>query len=92
MEELSIKIKICGRIYPIKANAADEAIIRKAAMEIDARCNRYAQDYGISDKQDLLAMVAFDCLVEFLKAPDQNTAVINEKIIFLTRLIETTIK
>ena len=64
MAELSIRLKIGDREYPMKVSAADEEKIRKAGKIINERIRDYRNRFGINDKQDLLAMVAFDCVVE----------------------------
>lgn len=64
MSEISIKIKIGERIYPMKVKQEDEARIREAGKIINDRIAKYMNKFGIGDKQDLLAMVAFDCLIE----------------------------
>lgn len=67
MGELSVKLKICDREYPMKVSAEDEARIRRAGKLINEKIRSYREAFGIDDKQDLLAMVAFDCLVESMK-------------------------
>ena len=64
MDELSIKIKIADREYPMKVKPEDEERVRKAGKNINERIRSYRERFGIDDKQDLLAMVAFDCLVD----------------------------
>ena len=66
MSEISIKIKIAERTYPMKVKQEDEARIREATKLINDRITKYMSKFGIGDKQDLLAMVAFDCLIENL--------------------------
>lgn len=63
MEELAVKIKIGDRIYPMQVLAADEARVRQVGKLINEKIKAYSEKFGIHDKQDLLAMVAFDCLV-----------------------------
>lgn len=70
MEELAIKIRICGREYPMKVSAIDEACVRTAGKMINHQVRAYRDKFGIQDTQDLLAMVAFDCLVDNLKLKD----------------------
>jgi cell division protein ZapA len=64
MGELSIRIKIGDREYPMKVSAAEEEKVRKAGKLINEKMRTYSARFGLHDKQDLLAMVAFDCLVE----------------------------
>jgi cell division protein ZapA len=61
---LSIKIKIADREYPMKVAADNEESIRMAGKVINDKIKNYREQFGIDDKQDLLAMVAFDCVVE----------------------------
>lgn len=69
METLSIRIKIGDRDYPMKVKAEDEAKIRHVGRLINDKIKRYREEYGLDDKQDLLAMVAFDAMIESV---DQN--------------------
>ena len=64
MEILSIKIKIADREYPMKVKPEDEERVRKAGKQINERLRSYREQFGINDNQDLLAMVAFDSLVD----------------------------
>ena len=66
MEQLSVKIKIADREYPMKVRSEDEEKIRNAGKEINERMKKYKEQFGLEDKQDLLAMVAFDSLVDLL--------------------------
>ncbi len=68
MAELSIKIKLAGREYPMKVKSEDEERIRRAGKELEEKIKTYRDQFGIDDKQDLLAMVAFDSYMEKLKA------------------------
>lgn len=72
MEKLSIKVKIADREYPMKVDAKDEENIRKAGKLINERLRTYRERFGIDDKQDLLAMVAFDSTVERLKVEGET--------------------
>jgi cell division protein ZapA len=74
MGELSIKIKILDREYPMKVKLEDEARIRAVGKTINDRLRFYAQRFKIDDKQDLLAMVAFDSLIEKVKADERTDA------------------
>ena len=64
MGELSIRIKIGDREYPMKVSPAEEEKVRKAGKLINEKMRAYSARFGLHDKQDLLAMVAFDCIVE----------------------------
>ncbi|MEO9473939.1 MAG: cell division protein ZapA [Cyclobacteriaceae bacterium] len=67
MTELSIKLKIGNREYPMKVKAEDEERIRRAGKMINEKIRSYKDQFGIDDHQDLLAMAAFDFLTEKMK-------------------------
>lgn len=66
MEELPIRIKIADRTYRLRVEPESEAIVREAAKLIQEQLKQYRAD-GISDTQEALAMVAFDCLMKKLR-------------------------
>ena len=80
MEDLSIKIKIADREYPMKVKRKDEERIRSAGKVINEKIKHYREQFGIDDKQDLLAMVAFDCLVDKM-ADEENLQEIDQTVI-----------
>lgn len=67
MTELSIKLRIGNREYPMRVKAEDEERIRRAGKILNEKMKSYREKFGIEDQQDLLAMVAFDCQVEKMK-------------------------
>jgi cell division protein ZapA len=79
MEELSIRIKIADREYPMKVKANDEEKVRVASRLINEKLKSYRDQFGIDDKQDLLAMVAFDSLVEKMST-EQNHQQIDQTV------------
>jgi cell division protein ZapA len=94
MSDLSIKIKIADREYPMKVKPDEEARVRTAAKEINERYKTYRQQFGIDDKQDLLAMIAFDCLVEKMRHDNQHGFVdvsIQERITRLNQMLNQVI-
>ena len=83
MSEISIKLKIADREYPMKVAAADEERIRRAGREINERIKQYQERFRLDDKQDLLALVAFDAWIERLKhdaARRENEKLVSEKL------------
>lgn len=74
MAELSIKIRIGNREYPMRVKAEDEERIRRAGKLLNEKIKNYQSQFGIDDTQDLVAMVAFDCLVEKLKRDEVSEA------------------
>ena len=78
MAELSIKLKIGNREYPMKVAVEDEERIRKAGKILHEKIKNYREQFGIDDNQDLLAMVAFDCLVEKTKMEEKKTSELDD--------------
>ena len=94
MEELSIKIKIADREYPMKVKKADEERIRMAGKLINEKVRSYREQFGIEDKQDLLAMVAFDCMIDKMAVEDTHQDIdqtVFEKVNQLNNLISQSI-
>ncbi|MFC3878584.1 cell division protein ZapA [Algoriphagus namhaensis] len=72
METLAIRLKIGAREYPMRVKMEDEAKIRRAGKLINEKLRKYKEEFGLDDIQDLLAMVAFDCMVESLESNELN--------------------
>jgi len=77
MGELSIKIKIADREYPMKIEASEEERIRKAGKLLNDKIKSYSEQFGIDDKQDLLAMVDRESVSDSVK---QRVSHLNELI------------
>ena len=94
MEELSIKIKIADREYPMKVKRHEEERVRAAGKLINEKLKSYRDQFGLDDKQDLLAMTAFDCLVEKMAAEESDHAVdqsVVDKVNHLNQLVSQVI-
>ena len=72
-EEISIKINICDRFYPLRINALEEESVRRAAGKINERARYYIENFSVQDKQDALAMVALE-FASSLNGKDALTA------------------
>ncbi len=59
----------------MKVKPEEEARVRNAGKFINERLRSYREKFGIDDKEDLLAMVAFDCMVAKLKSEEEFTAI-----------------
>jgi cell division protein ZapA len=68
MGEISIKINIADRVYPLKVNMEEEEIIRRAAKLINDRIKEYQENYAVRDKQDLLSMCVLHYATSSLKS------------------------
>jgi cell division protein ZapA len=94
MGELSIKIKIGDREYPMRVDSAEEERLRIAGRTVNEKMKNYRDQFGIDDKQDLLAMVAFDSLVEKMRSEAISSGLnnnISAKISDLDHLISSTL-
>lgn len=72
MSELSIKIRIAEREYPMRVKEEEEERLRVVGKLLNERLRFYKEQFNIQDKQDLLAMVAFETMVEKLKLEEEN--------------------
>ncbi|MBM3176958.1 MAG: cell division protein ZapA [Bacteroidetes bacterium] len=90
MEELSIKIRIADREYPMKVRKDEEERVRAAGKWINEKLKLYREQYGLEDHQDLLAMVAFDSTVQKIQHEESRQGVdqsVSEKINHLNNLV-----
>lgn len=90
MSELSIKIRIADRDYPMRVEVADEERLRLAGRQLSERLREFREQYGIQDKQDLLAMVALATMADQLrvsKEKDGTDAALTERLARLDGLL-----
>jgi cell division protein ZapA len=73
MGEISIKINIADRVYPLKVSMEEEEIVRRAAKLINDRIKEFQENYAVRDKQDLLSMCALHYATSSLKADKKVT-------------------
>ena len=62
MAEISLKVIIAGRTYPLTIKQEDEQSVQYAAKLINEKVKEFEQNYSVRDKQDLLAMSALNLL------------------------------
>ncbi|MBI1306305.1 MAG: cell division protein ZapA [Bacteroidetes bacterium] len=62
--EISIKVTIEDRHYPLKIDAVEEEFVRSAAKRVNERSKFYQENFSVKDKQDSLALAALDFAVE----------------------------
>lgn len=74
MDLLSVKIKIADREYPMKVKPEEEQRVRAAGKFINDQLKMYQSKFGIDDKEDLLAMVAFDSMIAKLKSEEVDNS------------------
>ena len=64
MENLSIKLVIGNRSYPMKVPIEDEQKIRNIGKELNKKISEIKNQMNIEDLQDVLAMISFKLSVE----------------------------
>lgn len=69
--ELSIKVIIAGRTYPLTIDRDEEESIRQAVKVINESIKVLESNYAVKDKQDLLAMVALQMASELEVKKDE---------------------
>jgi cell division protein ZapA (FtsZ GTPase activity inhibitor) len=74
-EQLSIKVQIAERFYPLKIKQKDEEKIRKAAKLINDKVLQYKQKYTDKDAQDFMAMAALQFVINLLDCEQQQNVV-----------------
>ena len=78
-EQLSIKVQIAERFYPLKIKRQDEEKIRKAAKLINDKVLQYKQRYTDKDTQDFMAMAALQFVINLIDCEQQQNVVSLEK-------------
>jgi cell division protein ZapA len=68
MSEISIKINIGNRTYPLTIQAHEEETIREAAKLVNDQVKTLQESYAVKDMQDLLAMSAIQVASRFVSA------------------------
>jgi cell division protein ZapA len=74
-EQLSIKVQIAERFYPLKIKRQDEEKIRKAAKLINDKVLQYKQRYTDKDAQDFMAMAALQFVINLIDCEQQQNVV-----------------
>jgi cell division protein ZapA len=95
MDELSIKLRIADREYPMKVRKDEEERVRAAGKSINDKLKSYSEQYGLKDHQDLLAMVAFDSTIQRLSLEETKSGLdqsVSEKVNHLNQLLAQALK
>jgi cell division protein ZapA len=90
MGELSIKIRISDRDYPMRVDSSEEERIRMAGKLINEKLKHFREQFGIDDKQDLLSMTVFDTVMNDLKTNQKitdNEHIVTNKIEHIDRIL-----
>lgn len=90
MSELSIKVSIGGRIYPITVSASEEDKVRAAAKKVEDNLKLLQSSYAVKDKQDLLAMTALQMATEQVAKPAPGQVMVaDEDLLEIEKLIDS---
>ena len=73
MEELSIKVNIADRFYPLTIGGHEEETVRKAAKLINDKLKHLQQHFAVKDKQDMLSMISLEIATELLTLKDMQS-------------------
>jgi len=96
MGDLSIKIKIADREYPMKVPPEEEESIRIAGKLLNEKLKFFQEQFGrVDDRQDLFAMVALDCMIENLQIKDgqkQRDQFLEQKVKTLNGLLNDSLR
>jgi len=70
MEEVSIRVRLGRKDFTIKVGKGDEHVLLSAAKALNDRIEHYQLSYPQLEWEDILTMVAFDCLIDMFKAKE----------------------
>jgi cell division protein ZapA len=70
--DISIKVNIGDRIYPLRIQAREEEYVRKAAKLLNEKMGFFNSNFSVKDKIDGLAMAALEFTVESLNKSNEN--------------------
>ncbi len=73
--EISIKVNIGDRVYPLKINALEEEYVRKAVKLLNEKMTFFNNSFSAKDKIDGLAMAALEYAVDALKKETESLKV-----------------
>jgi cell division protein ZapA (FtsZ GTPase activity inhibitor) len=77
-QEISIKVLIGDRQYPLKISSKEEENVRKAAKLVNDRSKFYTENFSVQDKQDAIAMSALEFASENLNAISKDQSLSQE--------------
>ena len=70
-EDISVRVSIGDRIYPLKIKRREEEFVRKAAKLINEKMSFYNNSFSVKDNVDGLAMAALEFAVEAINQANQ---------------------
>lgn len=94
-KEISIKVTIGDRQYPLKIDAAEEESVRKAAKLINEKSKFYQENFSVKDKQDSIAMAALEFATEVIGVQLEQSSdkdLLDRKVSYFQSLIDSAIR
>ncbi len=92
MAEVSLKVLIAGRTYPLTVKKEDEEAVLQATKLISEKLKEFELNYSVRDKQDLLAMCAIHLLTAQLntqkKLPETEKNLISQLDLFVSDYLQ----
>lgn len=70
--DISIKVTIGDRVYPLRIQATEEEYVRKAAKLLNEKMGFFNSNFSVKDKIDGLAMAALEFAVDALNKSNEN--------------------
>jgi cell division protein ZapA len=77
LEKVSVVVQIAGKEYPMKVKVSDEASVLQAAARLNESLTFYKANFHITEKLDLLAMVAFDAFFEKISMDNRREEMVH---------------
>jgi cell division protein ZapA len=71
-KKLRINIKIDGKGFPLTINSEDEERYRLAAKRVNEVVQKYREQFGERDSNDILAMAAFQIALSSTESQHRN--------------------
>lgn len=72
INDISIKVNIGDRVYPLRIQAKEEEYVRKAAKLLNEKMGFFNSNFSVKDKIDGLAMAALEFAVDALNKSNEN--------------------
>ena len=91
MNELSIKVNIADRNYPLTVKTDEEEKVRKAAKLINDKLKIYGKAFAVNDKQDIISMCALEVATELISLQEASAIAeqdVSEQLIYMSELLK----
>lgn len=72
VNDISIKVNIGDRVYPLRIQATEEEYVRKAAKLLNEKMGFFNSNFSVKDKIDGLAMAALEFAVDALNKSNET--------------------